>query len=29
MQAAAIASKIVAEDYEVLTLFYNHYENQA
>jgi len=26
--AASIAAKIVAEDYEVLTLFYNHYENQ-
>jgi F-type H+-transporting ATPase subunit gamma len=27
--AAALAAKIVAEPYEVLTLYYNHYENQA
>lgn len=27
--AAALASKIVSEPYEVLTLYYNHYENQA
>ena len=27
--AAALAAKIVSEPYEVLTLYYNHYENQA
>jgi F-type H+-transporting ATPase subunit gamma len=27
--AAAVAAKIVQEPYDVLTLFYNHYENQA
>lgn len=27
--AAALATKIVSEPYELLTLYYNHYENQA
>jgi F-type H+-transporting ATPase subunit gamma len=27
--AAAIASKVVAQPYDLLTLYYNHYENQA
>lgn len=27
--AAALATKIVREPYDLLTLFYNHYENQA